>query len=231
VLALRVNVDESLALPESKAGERPPEGVVVQFQKASFTVEGEPAPTPAAAVAAVARGSELRGERDILLAVGKDDADLARVAAVAEALAPNMSIFVLASPPGAKTEPPPAALAQDLTGVDPSERATRMAEALRGAIADCAAATKLFGTLASAHPDSRAPRLKEELPAAVHRCDCKVGAELVDLAAYLLGGDRIVVGKRLVVADEGKAVALAGMKGQALYDALPSDGEAVHLTK
>ena len=225
----RTALDPTMALPESKHGARAPEGSVVSFGKSGMTVDGQDAATPNAVVGAL---NERSGERPVLLAIDKGDADLARLLAVADALGPSVQLYLLATPPGGKHEPPPAALAKELEGLRPGERAGVLANALRAAIKDCKPAADLFQSLASqALPDERASMLKEGLPRAVNECGCKVGPELGDLAAYVLGGDRITVAKRLTLTNEGKAIALKGLNGQALYDALPADGGAVRFEK
>jgi len=226
VQASRTAVEETTVLPESNEGERAPQGVVVTFRKGGFGVDGQTAATPAAVMALV----EQRSQRSILFAIDKNDEDLARVSSMADAVGDSAPIYVLASPPGTKVTAPPASLAKELHGQGPSERATILAKALGAAIAGCRAATKLFGTLATQEPDSRAATLKEELPRAVHECDCKVSKDLDELVAFVLESDRLTVAKPLVVSGEGKAVSLKGLNGQALYTALPARG-AVRLEK
>jgi hypothetical protein len=123
---------------------------------------------------------------------------LARVPEIAKILGSKLEIQVLASPPGAKHEPVPAALERELTNVDASQRASILAQAMQKSIADCKPARDLFQSLAAEPASGKGSSFKEKLPVAVAACDCKVGADLTDLAAYLLGGDRIAVGKRLV---------------------------------
>lgn len=233
--AVRAPVEAAISLPESKDGKPPPEGPVVNFRVRSFSVDGQLAETPADVRSLFDRRVEMAGQlgnaapRAALLAIGRGDEDLARVGAVAEALGAEAEVYVLGSPPGTRAEQPPAALAREVATMDPSQRATALANAIRTSIQDCKPVGALFERLATEPADTRATTLKEKLPGAVGECDCKVHDDFADLAAYVLGGDRIIIAKRLVVSHEpsAKAISLKGLKGQALYDALPSGGASV----
>jgi hypothetical protein len=227
VEASRTLVDDAVNLPESKTGARAPNGSVIAFRKADITFNGRPVASPAEVTAQL----EASSPAAILFAIDKADDKLARVAAFAEAIGDRAPIHVLASPPGASFVPPPPELAKELSGLDPSERAMHLAKALSTALVNCGPATKLFGRLATDPPDTRAATLKNELPPAVHACDCKVAAGLDGLVAYLLAGDRITVAKRLLVASDGKPISPSGLTGQTFYDALPTDGAPVRLAK
>jgi hypothetical protein len=223
-----------LRLPESKDGVRTPQGPTVVFVAGRMTVDGQPARTPIDAAQLiqqhVAFSERVGPDRKpaALLAVAHDDADMARVHDVMLQL-PDYAVYLVAMTPGATVEPVPKALETKLAGTDRSERARLLAEALQAAIADCKPVRDLFRSLATQAPDTKAPSLKNELPEAVHACDCKVGADLNDIAAYLLGADPPTVGKLVLPSDDAgaKTIALGGLTGQKLYDALPSDGSKV----
>lgn len=223
--AARVAVDAGFELPASTTGEEvSANAVVVTIGPKEIRVNGE----PLSGARAVKEKVESHGT--VLLAIPKGLEGIDRLSDVVSAIGPQRQIYLLASPPGAKVEPPPKGL--DL-GKSMNERASVLAGAMTKAIATCPEAKKIFQQLSAPGAQNQSETVKRELPGAVGACLCKTTDDLDDIVAYLIAGELPIVAKKLNVSSDksAKALSLTGLDGQKLYDALSPDGAAVRLEK
>jgi hypothetical protein len=223
--AQRVGLGADIALPESK------DGAPISSMWPAVVVTTKDIRVNGQAAKPAELKDKLNGQNKVLLAIPKGEEGIGRVSEVVTALGPDVEVYLVASVPGSKMEPPPKGM--DLKGKDQGERAMLFAQALTKSIADCAEAKKLFSQLASDEPSGRAESVKKGMPVAINACSCKVADDTEDLIAFLLAGDPPLVGKKLSLSKEKdtKAIALKGLDGQKLYDALPADGSPVKLEK
>ena len=223
--ASRVGVSSALALPESKEGVAVPVSApIVEITRKDIAVGGKTAHQP----------SDVKGMltgRTVLLALPKGDDGIAALPEVVRSIGGDAEVYVLAIIAGTRREPWPKGI--EAKDASTSERASALAQALGKSISDCSQAKKIFQQLAADDPAGRAEFIKTQMPKAFDACSCKVGDDAVDIVAYLLAGDAPVRGKRLVVSKDAsaKAIALSGLDGQKLYDALPADGSPVRFEK
>ena len=139
----------------------------------------------------------------------------------------NHGLIVFATKPD-DTPPAPrdakryAELASELSPLDPSERAMKLAQKVRAALpADCPAFEQAFASVATTAPDARCSVLGKKLADAALACDCPDGLDPLLTLMYVVtvgpdGLDHAAAYAPVVIDSKAKAAApLAGTWGEA----------------